>query len=214
MKTINYLLFDLDGTLVDSVPDLALSLNLLRGELDRPPLTENQVAQMVGDGASVLVKRAIGEEFYQPAHLDRFMQLYDQHLLDNTICYPGIQDLLNHHPANKMGIVTNKPYQLSMKLLEGLKLTRHFKVIIGGDSFAHKKPHSLPVLKALEALSADPQQTVMIGDHHTDIRAGRDAGTATCFCAYGMGNTDGLTTDFYAAQATDLLPLFPGSHLD
>ena len=214
MKHINYLLFDLDGTLVDSVPDLTLSLNLLRAELNCPPLPEQQVSDMVGDGVSILVKRALGEDLYQPAHADRFMQLYNEHLLDHTRCYPGIEELLNSYPADKLAIVTNKPYQLSMELLEGLGLIKNFKIIVGGDSYIEKKPHPLPVIKALAGLGADPKQAVMIGDHHTDLYAGRGAGAATCFCAYGMGHNDGLTTDFYAEQSTDLLQLFPGSSLE
>jgi len=214
MKQINYLLFDLDGTLVDSVPDLTLSLNLLRSELDRPPLSEKQVATMVGDGVTVLVRRSLGEDLYQTAHRARFMQLYDEHLLDHTSCYPGIKELLNRHSAEKMAIVTNKPYQLTLKLLEGLNLIQNFKIIVGGDSYAEKKPHPLPVIKALEGLGADPKQAVMIGDHHTDLHSGRGAGTAICFCAYGLGHTDGLTPDFRAEQSTDLLQLFPGSPLD
>jgi len=214
MKNLHYLLFDLDGTLVDSVPDLTLSLNLLRAELDCSPLREQQVVPMVGDGVSVLVKRALGPEIYQPLHVDRFMHFYADHLLDHTSCYPGIEELLSSHAADKMAIVTNKPYQLTMRLLDGLDLTRYFKVIVGGDSYAEKKPHPLPVIKALAGLSAVPQQAVMIGDHHTDLYSGREAGTATCFCAYGMGHNDGLTSDFYAKQSTDLLQLFPGSPLD
>lgn len=214
MKQIDYLLFDLDGTLVDSVPDLTLSLNLLRAELGHPPLSEKQVAAIVGDGVSVLVERALGSELYHPDHLARFMQLYDEHLLDHTRCYPGIEELLGRHSAEKMAIVTNKPYQLTIKLLKGLDLSRYFKIIVGGDSYAEKKPHPLPVIKALEGLGANPQQAVMIGDHHTDLYAGRDAGTATCFCAYGLGHTDGLNPDFYAERSTDLLQLFPGSSLD
>lgn len=214
MKKFHYLLFDLDGTLVDSVPDLTLSLNLLRAELDCSPLLESQVAQMVGDGVGALVKRALGAGIYQPLHVDRFMQFYAEHLLDHTICYPGIEELLNCHSADKMAIVTNKPYQFTIKLLDGLNLTRHFKVIVGGDSYAEKKPHPLPVIKALAGLGAVPKQAVMIGDHHTDLYSGREAGTATCFCAYGMGHSDGLTSDFYAEHSTDLLRLFPGIPLD
>lgn len=214
MKTINYLLFDLDGTLVDSVPDLTISLNLLRTELGCPPLPQNQVSDMVGDGVSILVERALGEDLYQPAYTDRFMQLYSEHLLDHTRCFPGIEELLSYHSADKMAIVTNKPYQLTMNLLEGLNLVKNFKIIVGGDSYVEKKPHPLPVIKALEGLGADPKQAVMIGDHHTDLYAGREAGTATCFCAYGMGHTDGLTTDFHAEQSTDLLQLFPESSFE
>ncbi|MDX2480241.1 MAG: HAD-IA family hydrolase [Desulfuromusa sp.] len=214
MKNINYLLFDLDGTLVDSVPDLTLSLNLLRAGLNRSPLLEEQVSHMIGDGVTVLVKRALGEDLYQPALRDRFLQLYDEHLLDHTVCYPGIEELLSSHPAEQMAIVTNKPHGLTMKLLDGLNLTRYFKIIIGGDSYAEKKPHPLPVIKALEGMGADPKQAVMIGDHHTDLYAGRGAGAATCFCAYGMGHSDGLTADFHAERPTDLLQLFPGPSFD
>ncbi|MEA3362960.1 MAG: HAD-IA family hydrolase [Thermodesulfobacteriota bacterium] len=209
MKNINYFLFDLDGTLVDSVPDLTLSLNLLRAELDCPPLSEKQVGDMVGDGVTALVKRSLGEALYQTRHRDRFMQLYDEHLLDHTCCFPGIEEFLSCHPEDKMAIVTNKPHQLTVKLLEGLNLSSYFKIIVGGDSYAEKKPHPLPVVKALEGLGADPKSAVMIGDHHTDIYAGRKAGTATCFCAYGVGHNDGLITDFHAEQSTDLLQLFP-----
>lgn len=214
MTILHFLIFDLDGTLVDSVPDLTTSLNVLRKELDSPPVTAQRVAEMVGDGVSMLVKRALGDTLFLPGHVDRFMEIYDQHILDNTSCYPGIEELFSRHSAEHMALVTNKPYMLTMKLLDGLNLTQNFKKIIGGDSFTEKKPHPLPVLKALEALDADPRQTVMIGDHHTDLRAGQGAGTMTCFCNYGMGHTDGLFTDFRAEQSTDLLRLFPGSHGD
>lgn len=214
MTNINYLLFDLDGTLVDSVPDLTASLNFLRTELNCSPLLEKQVIHMVGDGVGILVKRALGEKLFHSDHIDRFMQIYSEHLLDHTRCYPGIEELLNSHPADNMAIVTNKPHQLTMNLLEGLHLINKFKIVIGGDSYAEKKPHPLPVIKALEGLCAKPEQTVMIGDHHTDLYAGREAGTATCFCAYGMGHTDGLTTDFHAEQSTDLLQLFPESSIE
>jgi len=204
MKTPRYLIFDLDGTLVDSVPDLTTSLNVLREELDCPPLSEQRVAEAVGDGVSILVKRALGDELFQPGHVARFMEIYDEHLLDNTRCYSGIETLFSHHSTEQIALVTNKPYLLTMKLLEGLN----------GDSYSEKKPHPLPILEALKALKADPQQTVMVGDHHTDLRAGRGAGTMTCFCAYGMGHTDGLSPDFRAETSTDLLRLFPGSSGD
>lgn len=205
-----YLLFDLDGTLVDSIPDLTLSVNLLREELKLAPLQHQQVHAMVGDGASVLVKKALGDDLYEKQHLMRFMEIYDQHLLDNTLCYPGIKDLLASHPAEKMAVVTNKPYALTIKLLEGLNIKDSFKAIIGGDSLEHKKPHPLPVQTALAQLNTTPEQAVMIGDHHTDINSGRAAGTAICFCGYGIGHNDNLEYDFYAHQATDLLTLFPG----
>lgn len=206
-----YLLFDLDGTLVDSVADLTCSLNLLADELKRPHLTPGQVRSIVGDGATKLIKRAFGEENYQREQLFRFLDIYGKHLLDNTCCYPGIEELLSRHPAENLALVTNKPHRLTVELLQGLNLDRHFKIIIGGDSYPEKKPHPQPVQKALEALGAKLELAVMIGDHHTDLHSGKGAGIATCFCAYGLGSTDGLTPDYIANTSADLLQLFPGT---
>ena len=206
-----YLLFDLDGTLIDSLPDLALSLNLLRGELDLPPLSQQQCGAMIGDGASVLVRRALGDDLYDNGHLKRFIAIYSEHLLDKTRCYPGIETLLQRHPPERLAVVTNKPHGLTLQILEGLGLSSTFGSIIGGDSLPRKKPDPLPVSQALADLGARPGQAVMIGDHHTDLNSGRAAGTATCFCAYGFGHADGLAGDYYAEQPSDLLQLFPGS---
>ena len=210
MTQPTYLLFDLDGTLVDSVADLTSALNLLGAELDQPPLTTAQVRGIVGDGAVKLIKRAFGEENYQRPQLLRFLELYRAHLTATTRCYPGIEALLASHPAEHLAVVTNKPYELSVELLAGLGLEKHFKVVIGGDSYAEKKPDPLPVRKALERLGADPRLAVMIGDHHTDLHSGQAAGIATCFCAYGLGNSGGLTADYQAETAADLQRLFPG----
>ncbi|MCW8860376.1 MAG: HAD-IA family hydrolase [Deltaproteobacteria bacterium] len=214
MNRAPYLLFDLDGTLVDSVPDLTFSLNRLRSEANCPPLSQQQVGAMVGDGVKALVRRALGDKHYSQQRLARFMEIYAQHLLDNTSCFPGIEELLNNHSPERMAIITNKPYQLTIQLLEGLDLLKYFKIVVGGDSFPQKKPDPMPVLKALEGLSARPEQAIMVGDHHTDIKAGRAAGTAVCFCTYGVGHNDGLATEYTAEKATDLLTLFPGQALD
>ncbi len=211
MTPPKYLLFDLDGTLVDSVTDLADALNLLGQEQNRPALSVSQVREMVGDGAVKLIKRAFGEENYHRQQLLRFLEIYGERLTRTTRCYPGIEKLLASHPPERMAVVSNKPYQLSADLLAGLGLSKYFKVLIGGDSYAEKKPHPLPVHKALEQLGADPRQAVMIGDHHTDLHSGQAAGIATCFCAYGLGNTGGLQADYLAKTSEDLLRLFPGS---
>jgi phosphoglycolate phosphatase len=210
-STYKYLLFDLDGTLVDSVADLTTSLNLLADELGHPHLETNKVRTIIGDGATKLIKRAYGEANYRREQLLRFLEIYADHLLDQTRCYPGVIDLLQNHPAEQMAIVTNKPHALTVPLLEGLGIDHHFKVVIGGDSYAEKKPHPLPVQKALELLDAKPSEAIMIGDHHTDLHSGIGAGLATCFCAYGLGNTGGLEPDFIAADSNQLLQLFPGT---
>ncbi|SHI90905.1 phosphoglycolate phosphatase [Malonomonas rubra DSM 5091] len=205
-----YLLFDLDGTLVDSVADLTLSLNLLAKELGYQQLKPDRVRDMIGDGATKLIKRAYGEENYKREYLFRFLEIYAEHLLDHTDCYPGIRELLVRYPAEQLAVVTNKPYQLTIELLAGLNILDKFKVVIGGDSFSEKKPHPLPLQEALKALGAKAKEAVMIGDHHTDLNSGRAAGTAICFCSYGLGNTGGVEPDFLAKNSEELLQLFPG----
>lgn len=206
-----FLIFDLDGTLVDSIPDLTLATNLLREELDLEQISAQQVRLMVGDGASMLVKRALGETLYEERHLQRYLQLYEHHLLDNTACYPGVRELLAAHEPAKMAIVTNKPYHLSVKLLNGLGLSDRFTSIIGGDSLDKKKPHPMQVEQAIADLGCQPSQAVMIGDHHTDLIAGRAAGASICFCSYGIGHADGIDYDYRVESSEELLSLFPGS---
>lgn len=206
-----YLLFDLDGTLVDSVADLTLALNLLGKELGQAPLVADRVRVIIGDGATKLIKRAFGKENYQREHLLRFLEIYQDHLTDKTAPYPGILELLKRHPAEQMAVVTNKPYRLTLDLLAELDMSQFFKTVIGGDSYPLKKPDPQPVIKALESFGADPCQAVMIGDHHTDLYSAQAAGVATCFCAYGLGHTDGLDTDYRAETSEELLTLFPGA---
>ena len=205
-----FLIFDLDGTLINSLPDLLTALNLLRRELALEPLTTAQVTKMVGDGATLLVKRALGPDLYEDCHLQRFLELYGQHLLDQTHCYPGIEELLSHHNPQHMALVTNKPILYTRRILEGLNLSRFFRAVIGGDSYPFKKPHPYPLQQALDQLGGHPHQALMIGDHHTDLYAARDAGIATCFCAYGFGHCGDCIPDYRVATATELLSLFPG----
>lgn len=207
---IDTLLFDLDGTLVDSVRDLATGVNELRNELDLPSLLLDQVRGCVGDGATQLVKRAIPEVPFSDNLLQRFLSHYAAHLLDETTLYPGIREFLDQQDRRKMGIVTNKPYALTMPLLEGLDLARYFQVVVGGDTCTEKKPHPMPVLHALSQLEAFSVSAVMIGDHHTDLRAGAAAGVRTCFCAWGIGRRNNCPYDDFAAVPGDLPLLYPG----
>jgi phosphoglycolate phosphatase len=123
-----------------------------------------------------------------------------------------VADFLVQHQGEKMAVVTNKPFELTMTLLNELGLIAFFNVIIGGDGTLPKKPDPLPVLQALRELQADLSRAVMIGDHHTDLRAGRAAGIKTCFCAFGVGNDGGEPYDFLARTPADLLRLFPAEH--
>lgn len=202
-------LFDLDGTLVDSVADLATGVNLLREELGLPPLDLPTVRLYVGDGATALVTRSLPEGWFTPGRLQRFLDLYGEHLLDRTDLYPGVRDFLDLHRDTPMAVVTNKPFVLARDLLAGLELLPRFPVLLGGDSGPAKKPDPALVLAALRELGAAPEDAVLVGDHHTDLRAGLAAGVRTCFCAWGIGRDGGVAHDFRAETPSDLLRLFP-----
>lgn len=203
------LLFDLDGTLIDSSADLGTAVNLLRAELDLAPLSIEQVRSYVGDGATILVRRALPAEIYSERHLGRFLQLYDEHLLDQTVVYPGIDEFLMAHQGKNMAVISNKPIAMVNRLLFELGIMAFFTCIIGAEGNLPKKPDPAPVFMALRDMQADVDSAVLIGDHHTDLRAGHAAGVKTCFCGWGIGRTDGVPYDFLAEAPRDLLRLFP-----
>lgn len=203
------LLFDLDGTLVDSSADLGTAVNLLRAELDLGPLSIDQVRSYVGDGATMLVRRALPADTFSEKHLQRFLQLYDSHLLDQTNLYPGIAEFLMAHQGKNMAVITNKPKDMTMRLLFELGIMAFFTCIVGADGSLAKKPDPAPIFMALRDMGADVDSAVMIGDHHTDLRAGHAAGVKTCFCAWGIGRADGFHYDYLAETPQDLLRLFP-----
>lgn len=203
-------LFDLDGTLVDSVPDLTSSINLLRGELELPAISDEQVRSYIGDGVGLLVQRALPPELYSRARHKRFVEIYSEHLTDATFIYPGIIAFLEAHKTKPMAVVTNKPQHLAEILLRRLGLTDYFIHIIGAENDRQRKPHPEMINLALQALAIRPEQAVMFGDHHVDLRAASAAGVSNCFCAWGLGHEDGLSSDFRAETTQELLAIFPG----
>jgi phosphoglycolate phosphatase len=131
--TFDTFLFDLDGTLIDSVDDLTTAANLLRAELDLAPLEAEVVRGYVGDGATLLVKRSLPEGLFSEERLQRFLELYGDHLLDRTVAYPGIRKFLEMHPGKKMAVVTNKPLRFALRLLEALELLPFFPVVVAPE---------------------------------------------------------------------------------
>jgi len=207
--SINAFLFDLDGTLVDSIPDLTRAVNLLREELGLPVVTREEVRSYVGDGVGLLVQRALPENLFSPALRQRYMEIYAEHLTDETMIYPGIKTFLDMHRGKPMAVVTNKPQALAEIIVERLGLAPFFHSVIGAEQALQKKPQPDMVYHALALLGSSPQQTVLLGDHHVDLRAAHSAGIKACFCAWGLGHDDGLRADFRAATVADLTRLFP-----
>ena len=204
-SAVTTFLFDLDGTLVDSATDLATSVNLLRQEHELPPLDIDTVRSYVGDGATMLIRRAMPEGEFRVEQLHRFLELYSHHLVEATCAYPGITDFLEQRQQMKMAVVTNKPEELSRRLLDRLDLSRHFGVVIGGDTFDRKKPSAKPLLAALEQLGSTPDEAVMIGDHHADLHAGTAAGVIAHTC---RGRPGGAYPP-YPSRAYKLRPFLP-----
>jgi phosphoglycolate phosphatase len=187
------LLFDLDGTLVDSVPDLAGAVNTLLAEHRLAPLAESEIAAMVGDGVAKLVERALqardaADIALGPA-VQRYVALYEANATTLTRPYPGVPDVLADlaRAGARLAVCTNKPEHATRAVLDGLGLAGFFPVVLGSDSLAARKPDPAPLLAALDRLGAAAAESAMIGDHRNDVLAARAAGTSAIFARYGYG---------------------------
>jgi len=180
-------LFDLDGTLIDSRADIALSVNLVLARLRLRPLDPATVIRFVGDGVESLMVRALAHAAgAQPDSrmvgeaVNLLMEEYGRHLTDSTKIYPGVREALHKLSWGNFAVVSNKPEDLSRRVLEALGLADRFCIILGGDSLPARKPQPEPLLRAMQSCGASPQETVMIGDSPTDIQAGKGARVLTC----------------------------------
>jgi phosphoglycolate phosphatase len=184
--------FDLDGTLVDSRRDLADSVNVLLGECGAPPVPEEHVGRMVGDGAATLVARAFAASGVEqpPDALPRFLAIYDTRLLNWTRPYPGIPEVLTELAARaQLALLTNKPIGSTRRILEGLDLGRFFPsdAVIGGDGPLGRKPDPRGLQHLASCAGVPLQETLMVGDSAVDWRTARSAPTAICLARYGFG---------------------------
>ena len=212
MGTIKAVIFDLDGTLVDSAPDILLAINKLLAEEGRPALTLEEVSAMIGDGAPKLVQRAVnatgeGDALEDlPTLTGRFLGFYEGHTTDLTRPYPGVPEALQRlrSAGMRMGICTNKPERPTRELLRDLHLAPYFQVVLGGDTVEGvKKPDPRLIHALLDALGARPAEAVMVGDAANDVAAARAAGIPVILRAGGYTrvpakelDADRVITDF------------------
>ena len=187
------LLFDLDGTLIDSRDDLADSVNLMLSEFDLPNLPSEKIYNFIGEGVFNLVNRSfsasLGKEFnkdFAEKGVEIFRKYYAKNLLQKTKLYQGVAETLEKLNAFPKAVITNKPHDFSVKILEGFGVLRHFEFVCGGDSFPERKPSPVPLLKTLESLNCLPSESLMIGDSWVDIEAGKNALMKTCGCVFGF----------------------------
>jgi phosphoglycolate phosphatase len=194
--SIKLVIFDLDGTLIDSRLDLVHSVNAALRHIHRPELPEEVIASYVGDGAPILIQRALGGQAVDEAvvrkGLEFFLSYYREHKLDHTTVYDGVREALatiqqsGNGVPRKLAVLTNKPVNPSRAIVEALGLSPYFSQVYGGNSFATKKPEPEGALKLLSEAGVRPEQAAIVGDSHVDVRTGRNAGLWTVAVTYGF----------------------------
>lgn len=210
MLTPEAVLFDLDGTLIDTAPDFAAVLNRQLSAHGRSPLPYETIRAAVSQGARAVVALGFTDR-YPVDSIDfegirqEFLNSYLQHLADDSCLFPGMDPLLTELEARGIpwGIVTNKPSLYTTPLLKALKLDSRCKVTICPDMVTHTKPHPEPLLKAAEALGVAPENCVYVGDHVRDVEAGRQAKMATVAVSYGYIQSDDNPADWKADYLVD-----------
>ena len=188
---VSLLIFDLDGTLIDSRMDLANAVNATRRHMGMDPLTNERVYSYVGNGAPVLIRRSLGEgatEAQLQEALEFFLEFYREHDLDHTVLYPGVRESLDRllEAGLKMAVLTNKPVRMSRHIVEGLGVGGHFFQVYGGNSFEFKKPHRIGVDALIAECGAAREATVMVGDSSVDVETARNSGIRCCGVTYGF----------------------------
>jgi phosphoglycolate phosphatase len=193
-RAIKLVIFDLDGTLIDSRLDLIHSVNATLRHFKRPELPGDVIASYIGDGAPVLVRRAFGDPRHETdvkEALDYFLAYYRVHKLDHTHVYPGVKEMLravssSNGVSRQMAVLSNKPVIPSRAIVEALGLAEFFVHVYGGNSFPTKKPDPQGVRTILRETKARPEETLIVGDSSIDVITGRNAGLWTCGVTYGF----------------------------
>lgn len=216
------ILFDLDGTLIDSVPDLAEAVNEMLKTLERKTFSEDTIRYWVGNGAQMLVKRALSGQTEIDKSLDPvlfekaleiFLTLYAKNLCKDTKAYPNVSSTLYALSAAgyRLVIVTNKPYDFVAPILKGLELDSLFEFWLGGDSLEKKKPDPLPLLHACERLELNVDQCVMVGDSKNDLMAANAVGMDSVGVTYGYNYGEKVSVydpNFIVEDFSDILSIF------
>jgi phosphoglycolate phosphatase len=212
MKPVRLLIFDLDGTIADTLEDITASLNFALTKLGRPPVPLASVRRFVGDGLDALLLRALGDraEFLDDAR-GIYTVHHSRHQGDRSRLYPGVAGTLRFYGAIPLALVSNKTLDFVQPLLDRLGIGGTFRVVIGADSGLPLKPAPDALLRILKDLDVPPAAAAMVGDGTTDVRAGRAAGVTTCAVTYGYRSEEELRQagpDHVVHAMTDITRIF------
>lgn len=191
IEGVRILVFDLDGTLIDSKLDLALAVNATLEWMGRAPIEHERIYGYVGNGAPKLVQRALGPEATEEEcrrAVDYMLGYYNQHMLDNTVAYPGVYEGLAALARFPMAVLTNKPLRPSRTILESLKLAPYFRAVYGGNSFETKKPDPKGMEILLREFGVTSREAMVVGDSEVDVQTARNSNTWICGVTYGLGS--------------------------
>jgi len=214
MPSFSAILFDLDGTLVDTAPDLAFALNTLLQENNKQVIDYNTIRPLASHGSPALLKQGFGIEINHPDFPElqqRFIQIYQDNIARETRLFAGMEQVLNQLEAANIpwGIVTNKPAFLTEPLLVQLNLSHRAACVVSSDTTAHSKPHPEPMFYACQQINLAPEQCLYIGDAARDIEAGKNANMQTVLAYYGYLSADDKPdtwqSDFSINQPSDIL---------
>lgn len=213
MHPADLLIFDLDGTLIDSKVDIANSVNLTFRELGIEEKRPEEIYSYIGEGVRKLIKATLGEgkEALFEETIRVFRGYYLAHLLDTTNIYPGVDDILKHFRDKAKALATNKPIEYTTKILDGLGLTHQFKVIVAGNNGIRIKPEPDMIIKVITDLNIKKENTVMIGDGVNDILAAKAAGIRSCAIGSGLSNKEtllSLSPDYFCEKIENIKELF------
>lgn len=212
MVSIELVIFDLDGTIIDSLDDLTAATNYTLSELGRKDLPKNEVRKLIGQGARRLVERAMPDASSEDIEhgLNLFLVYNEDHIVDKTKLYPGVIETLDalRRQGRQLAVISNKNVALCRKVMNILRVESFFTSVVGADSIPFRKPSPEPVLKLLQEYSVAPGNAAIIGDSINDMAAGKSADVVTIGCTYGYGGPDDLSeADYLVGTLAALLDL-------
>jgi phosphoglycolate phosphatase len=207
---IKLIIFDLDGTLVDTSIDITNALNYALKPYGLKDITVDETVKMVGEGITRLIEKLLGDEKIQARDdvIKRFLDYYSEHLIDYSSVYPYVRETLDKLNGYKKAVISNKREYLSTELLGKLDLLKYFNLVIGSDTTSERKPSAIPVIHAVTKLAVGPQESIIVGDSNYDIEAGKKAGVKTVAVTYGYRERQYLKdADYIIDSIEELLEL-------